>query len=474
MNRNHLNCIAYLPNNPGYHYYLLLALIGLVSFSSCEYIPVGDPPESSCQDSSAPLISFNDLVAQWDSDLLYLGEDQVLEGYVTSSDEAGNFFNELIIQDQPSQPEHGLRVLLESSNTFSSYPVGTKIRIHLQGLGLDRVSGEWRLGSVQTLFDQPSLTGIPHSLMADFIVKSCVQDELLEPFSIGELPLDQLPLLTLVRLDGMQFIEEDLDKSYADSENETIREFEDCAGQRFGLISSHFSDFQSEPINHGRGSIVGIVESMGSKRTIRIRTLDDLSFQEDRCTTTSPIEEDDNLIFISEIADPNNETGARFIELYNAGNHERVLKGWILQRFTNDSPEVSSETDLSGLRIEAKGTLVLAANGEVFEQVYGRAADAVVSGNSVANSNGDDNFRLLSSLGESIDLFGRIGEDGSLTDHEFEDGRALRRPEIDQGQNAYDPSEWWLWNDSGAAGTENRAQNAPEDYSPGIHPDPME
>lgn len=205
-----------------------------------------------------------------------------------------------------------------------------------------------------------------------------------------------------------------------------------------------------------------------------MRTLDDLSFQEDRCTTTSPIEEDDNLIFISEIADPNNETGARFIELYNAGNHERVLNGWVLQRFTNDSPEVSSETDLSGLRIEAKGTLVLAANGEVFEQIYGRAADAVISGNSVANSNGDDNFRLLSSLGDSVDLFGRIGEDGSLTDHEFEDGRALRRPEIGQGQSAYDPSEWWLWNDSGAAGTENRAQNAPEDYSPGIHPDPVE
>lgn len=473
MNRNHLNCIAYLPNNPGYHFYVLLALIGLISLSSCEYIPVGDPPESSCQESNLPIISFSDLLSQWDSDLLYLEENEVLEAYVTSSDEAGNFYNELIIQDQPAQPEYGLRILVESSNTFSNYPVGTKIRVHLQGLGLDRVSGEWRLGSVQTLFDQPSLTGIPHPLITDFIEKSCVQDELLEPYSVGDLDLDQLPLLTLIRLDGIQFIEEDLDKSYADSENESIRELEDCEGKKFSLISSSFSDFQSDPINQGRGSIVGIIEPMGSKRTIRIRSLEDLDFSEDRCTSNSPIEED-NLIFISEIADPNNESGARFIELYNAGSQERVLDGWVLQRFTNASTEVSSETDLSGLRIEAKGTLVLAANGEVFQQIYGITADAVVSGNSVANSNGDDNFRLLSSTGEPVDLFGRIGEDGSLTDHEFEDGRALRISEVGQGQVSYLPSEWNLWNDSGAAGTENSVQNAPEDYSPGIHPDPIE
>ena len=43
--------------------------------------------------------------------------------------------------------------------------------------------------------------------------------------------------------------------------------------------------------------------------------------------------------------------------------------------------------------------------------------------NSAANSNGDDNIALVDPFGNLIDLFGVIGEDGSGTSHEFEDGR---------------------------------------------------
>ena len=43
----------------------------------------------------------------------------------------------------------------------------------------------------------------------------------------------------------------------------------------------------------------------------------------------------------------------------------------------------------------------------------------------VADSNGDDNFQLLKN-GAVVDVFGRPGQDGSGTDHEFEDGQALR------------------------------------------------
>ena len=41
-------------------------------------------------------------------------------------------------------------------------------------------------------------------------------------------------------------------------------------------------------------------------------------------------------VFITELSDPNNEAGARFVELYNAGDTEVDLSvGWKIQRYTN-------------------------------------------------------------------------------------------------------------------------------------------
>ena len=54
------------------------------------------------------------------------------------------------------------------------------------------------------------------------------------------------------------------------------------------------------------------------------------------------------------------------------------------------------------------------------------------------------------------------------TNHEFEDGRAKRNASITQSNAIYSFSEWQIYNDSGAAGTINMPQNAPEDFNPSI------
>lgn len=59
------------------------------------------------------------------------------------------------------------------------------------------------------------------------------------------------------------------------------------------------------------------------------------------------------------------------------------------------------------------------------------------------------------------------GEDGSGTNHEFEDGRALRNFSVIEGNAIYTFSEWTVFNDSGDSGTVNSPQNAPEDFTPG-------
>jgi len=67
-----------------------------------------------------------------------------------------------------------------------------------------------------------------------------------------------------------------------------------------------------------------------------------------------------------------------------------------------------------------------------------------------------------------MDFFGVIGEDGSGTSHEFEDGKAVRKASVTQSNPVWDSSEWDVWNDTGAAGTTNLPQNAPADFTPGV------
>lgn len=102
-----------------------------------------------------------------------------------------------------------------------------------------------------------------------------------------------------------------------------------------------------------------------------------------------------------------------------------------------------------------------------FEKVYGFVPDQDGKGKGSVDSNGDDQIVLEASDGTSVDIFGVIGEDGSGTNHEFEDGRANRKITIIKGNTSYSFSEWDIWNDTGGEGTVNQPQNAPDDFSPG-------
>ncbi len=172
-------------------------------------------------------------------------------------------------------------------------------------------------------------------------------------------------------------------------------------------------------------------------------------------------------VFITELADPNNEAGARFVELYNNGDSEVDLStGWQLQRATNGNPDWQTTAENLTGTISAGGFYVVCANQSTFTSTFGFAADQDIGTNGPADSNGDDQIRLLSPGTVVEDMFGVLGEDGSETDHEFENGRAERKSTVTTGDTTYTFAEWNIWNDTGGAETTNDPQDAPADFDP--------
>ena len=216
----------------------------------------------------------------------------------------------------------------------------------------------------------------------------------------------------------------------------------------------------------GSGSIHGVLLQENDDFFLAIRDLEDIDFNAERCEEVVT-EFTSTEIFFSELADPNNNAGARFLEVYNASSIPLNLNGWMIRRYTNANTEVSSTIDLSLLSIGAQSALVISPNANEFELVYGFPPDLGVGTNSPADSNGDDNLELVDPFGTIIDRFGVIGEDGSGTNHEFEDGRAVRNSQISRANTTYTFSEWTIFNDTGESGTINQPQNAPEDFTPG-------
>jgi len=454
-------------NLRSYHIGCVMAVLGLCLVMACVKGQDFKTPESGCTDDLSANITIAALKALYVGELLKIQEEWVIEGYVVSSDMAGNFFGTLHIQDHPTNPTEGLQLEIDLRDSHLFFEVESKILIKTKGLYLGMSKGAIKLGGVFSAFGNLSVGRLPGPIVGNHLFNSCSPKSSLEPAETSVNELDDSMISTLLQFGNMEILEAELGQSFAVKEEETIRILTNCEDDELELLNSGYSDFQDRQLPEGSGTITGVLIKDNKKYQLVIRDTSDIDFTSVRCKELVD-EFTSSKVFISELADPDNNAAARFVELYNSDSEMLDLKGWTLRRYTNANTEVSSTIDLSGHVIEGKSTFVISPNASEFEIVYGFLPDRGVSVNSPADSNGDDNLELVDPFGAIIDSFGVVGEDGSGTNHEFEDGRAVRSENIVEANPIYTFSEWTVYNDSGEEGTINSPQNAPDDFNPGI------
>ena len=442
-------------------------LLGLVMLWGCVQDDDFKAPTPYCSTDLVSNIGYGELRDLYKGETVRITADLIIEGYVVSSDRKGNFFGTLHFQDRPVGPTGGFQMEVDLRDSHLLYPIGAKILIKLKGLYLGNSKGIFKIGGQFTSFGNISVGRLPVAVIDQHLFVSCNKPVAIEPVSLSMDILADNHINTLVQFYGVEIKEGEIGLPFAKAQEETLRTLRDCSGRELKMLNSGYSDFQGELLPKFNGSIVGVLQRDGQEFRLVIRDSGDMDFEGERCT--EPVDEfTSGKFFISELADPDNDVSARFVELYNSDSQPLSLEGWILKRYTNANTVPSSTIDLSGFVVGAGRTFVISPNAQGFESVYGFVPDMAVGTNGPADSNGDDNLQLVDPFGTVIDSFGIVGEDGSGTDHEFEDGRAIRNPDILMGNPEYDFNEWTLYNDTGGAGTINRPQNAPNDYTPGI------
>lgn len=440
----------------------------LVLFPSCQPEQAFDLPSPDCKGFGLPPITFGELKGFSSGQAVRITEAFQWEGYVVSSDAASNLFGEVYLQDHPREPTGGLALLVDLSATHALLPLGSRVAINLQGLYLGWSGGALELGGAFASFGNLGVGRLPAAKFAAHVKVLCEGAAAPEPvpFPIPELP--ESALNTLVALEGVEFIAEDAGLTFAIPGQQTRRTLEDCFGHSIAVRNSGYSDFHDTPLPGGHGRAIGILGTYRNRFELLLIEAEGLVLDQPRCDQQFAPQASDQIL-ISEIADPDNLPEARFIELFNASDAPVSLRGWELRRYTNANPAPGAGVALDGLEIPPGGVVVLSAFPGDFEATYGFAPHLAVAANGPADSNGDDSMELVDPFGNTVDVFGVPGVDGSGTAHEFEDGRALRNRGVRAGNPVFDPGEWTIHNDSGGNGTVLLPRNAPGDFNPGIH-----
>ncbi|ANI89864.1 hypothetical protein A9P82_11545 [Arachidicoccus ginsenosidimutans] len=221
-------------------------------------------------------------------------DDYVISGIVTANDSSGNFYNEIVIQDNSG----AIPVNISGNNLYTSYPVGRKIFVRLKGLTLGDYSGAIQLGGgINNSSTTPRVDGIASSLADEYIAKGSFNNEVMPvPVTLDQLAIDdamQNPLQSrLVVLDGFEFQNSDLTKTYADSsKTASYGSFylKTCSSSdSLELYNSSYAYFADIKVPQGNGSITGIftpyVSAAGKKyKEIVIRDTSDIQFYDTRC-----------------------------------------------------------------------------------------------------------------------------------------------------------------------------------------------
>ena len=215
------------------------------------------------------------------------GEDIIIKGRVVSSDETGNIYKSLVIQDETA----ALALSINQNSLYTTYRVGQEIVINATGMYIGKYNGLQQLGypewyaqgnaweatfmAPEFFAEHAEINGFPRVAEIDTMV-----------VSLGSLPSDPSGLCTwqsqLVRLDDVMFTEADGKATFATDDANTNRTLQDMNGNTIIVRNSNYADFRSQKLPVGTGSVVGILSYYGTAWQILLRSAEDcIGFSKD-------------------------------------------------------------------------------------------------------------------------------------------------------------------------------------------------
>ena len=246
--------------------------------TSCVHDDNYNAPDSSgnCQDLTATItLAAAKNLAQNTT----ITTDAVIEGYVSSTDQSGNIYKTIYIQDDPTNPTQGFVLSVDAVSTYSSYPQGAKVYVKLKGLAMGTYGGVKQLGYM----DNGTFGRIPEKMVPTSILKSCTAKVTITPkvMTLADMKTanDQY-IGCLVKVQNAEFDAKVLCSTFAPDGYTVDRQINQKIGTTTTsriVRNSGFASFANQKLPSGNGNFIGILSKYNSTYQLFINNVSDLS-----------------------------------------------------------------------------------------------------------------------------------------------------------------------------------------------------
>lgn len=258
----------------------LLIAISFAFLSSCmkeewEYPEPMEYPNFN-DSSNYKVLSIKELKSLYSGATLALNDSIVIEGTVISSDEFGNIYKEMYIQDTSG----GLLIQIDRKEIYKTYPIGKKLSIKCGGLYLGASNDVIKLGALYWNDDVWAFGRIQGDKVINEHFFKTEGINPIEPkvVKINELTEDDKQ--TLIKFENVQF--QEINQTYASPNASVNRTIIDIDNHTIICRNSSFATFALDTMPTGSGSIICIYSNFFTDKQVYINSTEDVNLTQPR------------------------------------------------------------------------------------------------------------------------------------------------------------------------------------------------
>ncbi len=215
--------------------------------------------------------------------------DDVIEAYVTSSDEGGNFYKSISFVSTDNQ--NGFSIPVDNYNLYTQFRPGQRVYVKLKDLYNQTNSTRARGLQIGANY-QGEVGRLSTIAYRSHIVRACegsvAEDNIVKHLTVTQAKNDNY-LNQLIEFDAVQFSEASLGNNYFSAAMNPVPTWtatnhliEDGTGKTIIVRISQFSNFANKKVAEGSGKIRGVLTKYNGDYQFMVRTINDIQLTEER------------------------------------------------------------------------------------------------------------------------------------------------------------------------------------------------
>lgn len=250
----------------------ILIIFAVLHCAGCDYDRF-DPIEPNDAEVWVPNAELSDLRHSF-AVATTIREDMVVTGRVVSSDEGGNFYRTLVIEEATG----ALELMIGMDYLYRTYPVGSLLSVRLQGLAIDEYNGVLRVGLRPESWDYRTTAYMSHQAVVDSYIRRSTNLSKISPERVAVGELTQRLCGHLVRVEGLR--SDDQATVWAEGDYTCYRKFRDARGDSLYVQTSPYARFADQMMPASEVAIEGVLyygAVSGSRKAFIIKICDEKS-----------------------------------------------------------------------------------------------------------------------------------------------------------------------------------------------------